>query len=537
MVTDRTYVDVPALLAIVRTLNPHHEGRGYYGQTANATQKEAFGFHSYVDLNTGVLLSSELLIKIADPAQCHDQKSAGGTFDMFDAKLGNCIYFLRSDADSPQGSGAATPTALPGFGYATLPQACVAGEGVGGVVSFGQVEPVLMARLAACARLLSAPAAAAITREAEATASAILAPDEVAVHVMTRETKLQGVIEDCETTWARSLRRVYYHADRTVAQQTYAISRGRFGVSRNLAATATTSGAARAAAVAGAAADGIERRHRIAALLLPDRPDSGGEHWKISHDKGMGWNTWLRFKMKAIFEWSVRAQWSELQQVKWHVYVDDDTYVLGAPLLDLLAKYDANAPHYFGRPLQEDGYPGFVGGGAGIVLSRTAARAILALRDSAECNPLNLKWMDRIHQGGDAWLGDCAEAAGVSVDMEYGFYPQPPVANLFHLYTDAVAFHGVEDHREFHSELTAFAATNATDHESAARTDPRCVPVFVDHKYTCLPHFIIGGVPKAGTTSLYKYLLQHPEVLPAKDKELTFWCGCLNAPLSLPHRR
>ena len=42
-------------------------------------------------------------------------------------------------------------------------------------------------------------------------------------------------------------------------------------------------------------------------------------------------------------------------------------------------------------------------------------------------------------------------------------------------------------------------------------------------RYTCLPHFIIGGVPKAGTTSLYKYLLTHPEVLPAKDKELTFW--------------
>ena len=34
----------------------------------------------------------------------------------------------------------------------------------------------------------------------------------------------------------------------------------------------------------------------------------------------------------------------------------------------------------------------------------------------------------------------------------------------------------------------------------------------LDHRYTCLPHFIIGGVPKAGTTSLYKYLLQHPEV-------------------------
>ena len=70
--------------------------------------------------------------------------------------------------------------------------------------------------------------------------------------------------------------------------------------------------------------------------------------------------------------------------------------------------------------------------------------------------------------------------------------------------------------------MKAYRAQNATSRViSAARTDPRCVPVFVDHKYTCLPHFIIGGVPKAGTTSLYKYLLQHPEVKPAKDKELS----------------
>eukprot|EP00965_Chrysotila_dentata_P018204 605813-Pleurochrysis_carterae.AAC.1 len=53
--------------------------------------------------------------------------------------------------------------------------------------------------------------------------------------------------------------------------------------------------------------------HRIAALNLPERPNSQGEHWTISHDKGMNWNTWLRFKMKAIFEYSVRANWKELQ--------------------------------------------------------------------------------------------------------------------------------------------------------------------------------------------------------------------------------
>ena len=65
--------------------------------------------------------------------------------------------------------------------------------------------------------------------------------------------------------------------------------------------------------------------------------------------------------------------------------------------------------------------------------------------------------------------------------------------------------------------------------------DTRCTPVFLDHKYHCLPHFIIGGVPKAGTTSLYKYLMQHPEVLPAEDKELTFW-GNFFSPKRRPKR-
>jgi len=111
--------------------------------------------------------------------------------------------------------------------------------------------------------------------------------------------------------------------------------------------------------------------------------------------------------------------------------------------------------------------------------------------------------------------------------MEYGFYPQPPVANLFHLFRDAVSFHGVENHHAMFAALSA----NAT----GERYDSRCVPIFIDHRYSCLPHFIIGGVPKAGTTSLYKYLMQHPEVLPAVDKELTFW-GNFFSPKRRPGR-
>ena len=566
MVTDRTFVDVRALLRLLPPLDP--TSKGYYGQIANMGHKEAFGFHDYVDLNTGVLLSRKLLERITDPEECHDQKSAGGTFDMFDAKLGNCAYFLE-----------ALPQSLPGFAEADPPLACKHGDGVGGIVSYGKVEPAQIAQLSSCAGLIADVTRHQVAAAAREEERPQLTLQNMAVHVMARENHLKEVVEACETTWAMAFPLVYYHVDKIVALENgFELSRGRWSLSRNLVSEemsgrvggssskggSETEGSSRgkraevaAAAAAAAAAygggdsasdsasesDGGQprepplRRHRIAALNLPERPDAGGEHWKISHDKGLMWNTWLRLKMRAIFEWSSKSNWKELQCVDWHVYVDDDTYVIPDTLLSLLQKYDPEEPHYFGRPLQEEGYPGFVGGGAGIILSRRGAQTINSVaREAYECDPANIKWSERTHQGGDAWLGDCAEFAGLHVDMEYGFYPQPPVADLFHLYADAVAFHGVEDHKVMHAAIHTFRKQNETlRRANHAQTDPRCTPVFVDHKYTCLPHFIIGGVPKAGTTSLYKYLLQHPDVRPAKDKELTFW-GNFFTPKRRPNR-
>lgn len=39
----------------------------------------------------------------------------------------------------------------------------------------------------------------------------------------------------------------------------------------------------------------------------------------------------------------------------------------------------------------------------------------------------------------------------------------------------------------------------------------------------CQPDFIIIGAQKCGTTSLYQYLIQHPQVVPASQKELHFF--------------
>ena len=524
LVTDRTFVDVNALLRLLPPLDSSR--KAYYGAIADTAHKEAFGFHDYVDLHMGVLLSSTLLLRIVDVTECHDQKSAGGTFDMFDAKLGNCVYYTDQKTSSER----TTPKPLDGFVESDPPVGCTPGGGVNGIVSYGKVEPQQMIHLSQCASLISTGTAKRVLSEANAHEHADLRIGHIGVHVMARETKLNEVIASCESTWAGDFPFVYYHADRGVASSMgYSLSKGKYAVSKNLAKDSSNGD--------GYGGGASNRVARIAALNLPERPGGGGEHWKISHDKGMGWNTWLRFKMRAIFEWSIKAPWNELKEVRWLVYVDDDTYVIRPTLLSLLRRYDSNEAHYFGRPLQEEGYPAFVGGGAGIVLSRGGANTILGVSAAHdECSPLHLKWNDRIHQGGDAWLGDCAEVAGVHTEMEYGFYPQPPVADLFHLYSDAVAFHGVEDHKAFHTSRIAFNAQNmSVRHALKAKTDPRCVPVFVDHKYTCLPHFIIGGVPKAGTTSLYKYLLQHPEVLPAKDKELTFW-GNFFSPKRRPGR-
>ena len=88
--------------------------------------------------------------------------------------------------------------------------------------------------------------------------------------------------------------------DKLVALESHTVSHGRWGVSDNLLSQAEVRARAQAlSAEERHAVGGGAAMHRIAALNLPERPNSQGEHWTISHDKGMNWNTWLRFKMKA----------------------------------------------------------------------------------------------------------------------------------------------------------------------------------------------------------------------------------------------
>lgn len=69
LVSDRTFVNVGALLDVLPSLDS--SAKGYYGQVANSTHKESFGFHDYVDLNTGILLTATLLSKVGGRPRPH----------------------------------------------------------------------------------------------------------------------------------------------------------------------------------------------------------------------------------------------------------------------------------------------------------------------------------------------------------------------------------------------------------------------------------------------------------------------------------
>ncbi|NEP09405.1 MAG: tetratricopeptide repeat protein [Symploca sp. SIO2C1] len=54
-------------------------------------------------------------------------------------------------------------------------------------------------------------------------------------------------------------------------------------------------------------------------------------------------------------------------------------------------------------------------------------------------------------------------------------------------------------------------------------THPHVMLKLPTEQHLSAPNFIIIGQPKCGTSSLYSYLTQHPQILPAIEKEIRFW--------------
>jgi len=66
-----------------------------------------------------------------------------------------------------------------------------------------------------------------------------------------------------------------------------------------------------------------------------------------------------------------------------------------------------------------------------------------------------------------------------------------------------------------------------------SNTHPNFKPQLHSTQPGSAPHFIIIGQAKCGTTSLYSYLTQHPQILPALLKEINFWQSKSNFPRGL----
>ncbi len=60
-------------------------------------------------------------------------------------------------------------------------------------------------------------------------------------------------------------------------------------------------------------------------------------------------------------------------------------------------------------------------------------------------------------------------------------------------------------------------------YQQTLKSHPDFVSKYWHQKQVASPNFIIIGTGKSGTTSLYNYLTQHPQVLPAIKKEIYFW--------------
>jgi cytochrome c-type biogenesis protein CcmH/NrfG len=87
-----------------------------------------------------------------------------------------------------------------------------------------------------------------------------------------------------------------------------------------------------------------------------------------------------------------------------------------------------------------------------------------------------------------------------------------------------------EFYRELGDALTrqdrvgdAIAVYRTASRLTIAASHPHFEPPTPDCPTLAAPNFIIIGTVKGGTTSLYSYLTQHPQILPAIRKEIGFW--------------
>lgn len=113
---------------------------------------------------------------------------------------------------------------------------------------------------------------------------------------------------------------------------------------------------------------------------------------------------------------------------KWFLFIESDTYVIWNTLLEWLSRYDASKEYYLGQQMQI-GDVIFAYGGSGFVLSNSALKKVVELRNS------KLKFYDDFTGG--HWAGDCVlgkTLADAGVDLHWSWptlLSEQPVAMDF----------------------------------------------------------------------------------------------------------
>ena len=156
---------------------------------------------------------------------------------------------------------------------------------------------------------------------------------------------------------------------------------------------------------------------RLIAIDLPPSP-AGGKNFgrEDTTQKSFAWDGWLRRKMERMV-WLTMVQWPEAaDEYKWFAFVDADTWIDAAAATRMLAFYDCEAPVAVGRLHRATTRVGsvqvFLGGGAGIFVSRGALAALRARWDQAWRCSTRRRGRARAPRG--RRVGLCPQLAGVA---------------------------------------------------------------------------------------------------------------------------
>lgn len=142
---------------------------------------------------------------------------------------------------------------------------------------------------------------------------------------------------------------------------------------------------------------------------------SDGElaQWSSAASTGGGRDTpgWKLDKWKFLP--MLDKAFNDRPDAKWYVFIEGDSYISWAPLLNWLSHIDATKEHYMGMPMQI-GDVIFAYGGAGVVISRPALQKLVEHRRKPE----NLASYDDFtanHWAGDCVLGKAMRDVGVDL--------------------------------------------------------------------------------------------------------------------------